>query len=210
MKPARWLCVVLGASAWLVCGCEIFEAAPSSGSCVHVAQEIDPDERIAGVRAGDVLEPYFGTQTGVLRWEAGAETALTLEVMYEPGTPYHLGNVSRCEARAVYYHAHAQVTTDDSAFDDELSLIVDNALPGVEVMPETVLYFSAFSDWQWSPNVAEHLGVELERYSSSYLVFEVDWPPSAAAPRGGRVMLRGTLTDLPEVSDWVQVARLSF
>ncbi len=178
--------------------------------CYHEGDEVLPDERVAGTRVGDLLEPYFGEFPATLRWEAGGETALSLAVRYEADAPYKLSNVWQCEARNVYYSSATHVTTDDGAFDNDVFISLDRRLPNSGEDRETVASFSAISDFQFQPGLASRLGVDLERYSSSYVLFELDWPVTAPAPTGGLLRLRGTLALNSKTQDLIQVATLSF
>jgi hypothetical protein len=196
----------LGALALLLAGCD---PEPST-ACHHEGDEVLPDDLVAGTRVGDLLEPFFGEYQGTLTWETGDQTALTLAVPYEADAPYQLGNVWQCDAREVYYYSRTHITTDDGAFDNEVSMSLGRRLPNSFGDLNTVASFSAISDFEWQPSLGAKLGVNLERYSSSYLLFELDWPVTARAPTGGLLRLRGTLALDSKIQDTVQVATLSF
>lgn len=188
----------------LLSGCD------SDTACRHEGEEVLPDERVAGTRVGDLLEPFFGEFQGTLRWETGEQTGLTFAVPYEEGAPYKLSNVWECDARQVHYHSRTHITTDDGAFDSDVFMSVGRKLPNGGEDRDTITSFSAFSDFQWQPSLGAKLGVNLERYSSSYLLFELDWPVTETAPRAGLIRLRGTLAVDPEIRDTIQVATLTF
>lgn len=181
--------------------------------CHREGEEVYPDESVAGAaRVGDLLEPYFGSQQGTLSWATGSTTRITFDFPYQAGAPYQLSNINRCEARVVYYYSDSHVTTDDGAFDDEITAgfsVTFRDLPRAGV-PETVISFSGFVDWQWGSTLPERLGIDLERYESAFVLFELDWPPSAPAPSGGRLTFHGTLALDSMTRDTIQVATLSF
>jgi hypothetical protein len=177
--------------------------------CSREGEEIFPDEELNGQRVGDWLESYFGEYEGTLSWAAGGETKLTLTVPYEPGTPYTLANVWRCEARHIHYDTHAHVASLDGAFDTDVNFALHRRM-SLASGADLVTSFSGITDWQWQPALEAKLGVDLERYSSSYVHFELDWPATSAAPTGGILRLRGTLALDPKIQDTIQVATLAF
>lgn len=199
---------LLGACALLCWGCD----PEPEAVCYDEGDEIMPDEEVRGTRLGDVLEPYFGEYQGMLSWATGSNTAFTLVLPYEPGTPYRLSNLSQCDARNVSYWSHAHVTTDDAAFDDEVFVSVYSHLPDAAegAIPDSVLSFSGMTEPEWQAGLADKLGVSLERYSSSNVHFELDWPPGAPSPIGGILRWRGTLVLDGKTQDAVQVATLTF
>lgn len=199
---------LLGAFALLCWGC----GPEPDAVCYDDEDEIMPDEEIRGTRLGDVLEPYFGQYQGTLSWATGSNTGFILRLPYEPGTPYRLSNVWQCDARNVSYSSHAHVTTDDAAFDDEVFVSVYSNLPDAAegAIPDSVLSFSGMTEPEWQAGLAGKLGVSLERYSSSSVHFELDWPPGAPSPIGGILRWRGTLVLDAKTQDTVQVATLTF
>lgn len=179
--------------------------------CYREGDEIFPDEELNGQRVGDWLESYFGEFEGTLSWAAGGETKLTLSVPYEPGTPYKLYNVWRCEARNIHYDSRAHVASLDGAFDTDVGFALHRRMSHTSgATPDFVTSFTAITDRQWQPAIETKLGVDLERYSSSYVLFELDWPVTSAAPSGGILRLRGSLALDPKIQDTTQVATLSF
>ena len=206
MTRIRSVQAALGALALSLSGC----GPDSSEVCRHQNDEVSPDERVDGARVGDLLEPYFGEYPGTLGWSAGSDTAFSLVVRYEAGEPYVLGNISQCQARDVFYDSSAHVATADGAFDNDVNLSLHRKLPNGGRGPETVASFSAIPELLWQPELGSHLGVDLHRYSSSHLEFELNWPPTAAGPRDGLLLLRGTLALAGKTEDLVEVATLSF
>lgn len=209
MSCAQLAKALVATVALLAWGCR---SEPEDLTCYDDGDEVMPDEEIRGIRMGDLLEPYFGDYQGTLSWATGGDTAFTLSVPYEAGTPYRLSNVWQCDVRNVYYWSDSQVTTDDGAFDNEVSMSVGANLSdtGEGAVPDTVASFSALSDFQWQPGLPDKLGVALERYKSSYVLFELDWPPGAPGPSSGILRWRGTLLLDGKTSDTVQVGTLSF
>jgi hypothetical protein len=181
--------------------------------CRHEGEEVYPDESVeSATRVGDLLEPYFGRQQGTLSWATGSSTRVTFDFPYEAGAPYRLSNIYECEARNVGYQSNSHVTTEDGSFDDEIVAGFHVKFPAAPhgAEQETVIYLSALADWQWSSTLPERLGIDLERYESASVHFELDWPPETPAPSGGRLLFYGTLALDSRTQDTVQVGTLSF
>lgn len=208
MNRSRLAQGLLAATALFCWGC----SPEPDAVCYREGDEIMPDEEIHDTRAGDVLEPYFGDFQGTLSWATGSDTAFTLALPYEPGTPYELSNVWQCDARNVSYWAKAHVSTEDAAFDDEIFASLYSNLPDAAegAIPDSVLSFSVVTEREWQPGLANKLGISLERYSSSTVHFELDWPPGAPTPISGILRWRGTLALDGKTQDTVQVAALTF
>lgn len=202
--------VLVGALALLSWGCGPDSA--SDGPCYDDGDKLMPDDEIRGTRLGDVLEPYFGDYQGTLSWATGTDTAFTLALPYMDGEPYQVSNVWQCDVRNVSYWSRAHVTTDDGAFDNEVRASIFSNMPDAQegAVPDSILSFSGMPQLQWQAGLAEKLGISLERYSSSGVHFEVDWPPGAEAPAGGILRWNGTLKLDSKTLDSVQVATLTF
>ena len=167
MRRRRLGLMLVGALALLSWGCR---SEPEDLVCYDDGDEVMPDQEIRGTRMGDLLEPYFGEYQGTLTWASGGDTAFTLSVPYEPGTPYQLSNVWQCDVRRVYYWSDTHVATEDGALDNDVHMSVGSSLPGGAsgAVEETVAGFSALTDLQWRPGLADKLGVSLERYKANW------------------------------------------
>lgn len=171
-----------------------------------------PDQELGGTRLGDLLEPYFGDYDGTLHWQTGTETTFSLSVPYEAGDPYHLYNVWECNARNVGYWSKAHVTTQDGAFDNDVDVSVNAKLPDAPdgAAPSQVTAFSGLADFQWRPGVVEKLSVNLERFQSSLLLFDLDWAPGTPRPTSGVLLFEGVQALDGKTTDTIQVGTLTF
>jgi hypothetical protein len=205
----RLLVAALGVAALTLQGCG---PPPEAGTCYTESDEVLPDDYVNGTRVGDLLEPYFGIHSGTLTWQTGTTTEFSLDVRYEAGSQYMLGNIHECEPKNVHYWSPAWLLSGDRAFDNEVMVGIGRHFPSAAsgAIPRSVTSFNAFVDWQWNELLPERLGVNLQRYGSAYLLFELDWPFEMTSPTAGTLTFRGALADSPDISDDILVGTLTF
>ncbi len=186
---------------------------PSGGEPTSCATEDQPvllNEDVQGVRVGDIVEPYAGTYSGTLSYSDGESTGLAISVPLNSDEACHLSNVWQCRAKEVYCYSTTHVTTEDGVFSHDVMATLHDYIPDAvaAVVYDSVLSYSALAPAEWGETLTARLPIDVSRYDSPSLHFELDWP-AQESPRSGKLVFSGYVRDT-DLLDEVVVASLEF
>jgi hypothetical protein len=173
---------------------------------------LSADSSVRGYVLHDLLASYFDRYQGTLTWRNGDTTVFSLDLLEEPGAEYVLTNLYDGQPRNVGYWSPARVATADGALDNDLAVAVRAVFPDAALLMQldSVVDFSALPDFDWNAGLLARLPIDLSRYDSASLAFNIEWPPGTPAPTSGRVDFGGSLRAAPQFGDSVQVATIEF